>query len=264
MQAQTQGALYANAYATQSMGANIQSGLQSNLYAIQNMSTGISNALRENTFSLVASSLMLKQNFTHGFNEVTKTIDLGFGSMGNKLDIISERLEVQNEQLEKLIANTETPSLMASRELYRRALLGCRTECFKEAVENCNAAVEKNNMDYESYYLLGFIHLFGVSEDDNMVNIDKAVEALKTASKLSKSNPDCSNELKSQINYYLGYARLIKSNDLLIENKQDESIQLLNDALTASMVAIEWNDKNLDAQYEQIKELHFLSETANP
>ncbi len=259
MQAQNANALYANAYATHAMSADIQSGLQSNIYAIQNMSTGITNTLRESTLTLVASDLMLKQTFTHGFNEVTKTIDLGFGSMGNKLDIISERLEVQNEQLEKLIYNTENPSLKASRELYRRALLGCRTECFKEAVENCNAAVEKNNMDYESYYLLGFIHLFGVSEDDNMVDIDKAVEALKTASKLSKSNPDCSAELKSQINYYLGYARLIKSNNLLIENKQEESIQLLNEALTASTQASEWNENNLDAQYEQIKELHFLS-----
>jgi len=251
MQAQTQNALYA----TQS---SIHSGFQANIQVIQNATAGVITTLRENTLTLVASNLMLKQTFTHGFNEITKSIDFGFRSMNNKLDTISQRLEIQSEQLDKLLFNTENPSLVASREFYRRALLGCKTECYKEAIDNCNAALAKNNMDYESQYLLGFIHLFGVSEDANMINIDKALEDLKQAHKLSRLNPDCPDELKSEICFFLGYARLMKSNDLLVQNKQEESIKLLNDALKASKEAYEKDNNNLDALYEQIKEHHFL------
>ena len=215
MQAQTQDAIYSGIYATQAMGANIQSGIQTGIYAIQNMSTGISNTIRESTMLLFTQNEMLKKNFTQGFYQVNNTLNSGFGMVGNKLDFIAERLCIQSEQLDKLLFNQANPSLMASRESQKRAINCCKIQNFEKAVFNCKTAVENNNIDYESWYLLGYVYLFGAGEIDNVIDIDKAIEALTEANNTSWFNPDCPDELKSEICYYLGYAKLIKSNDLM-------------------------------------------------
>lgn len=59
--------------------------------------------------------------------------------------------------------------------------------------------------------------------------------------------------------YFLGFARLSKSNDLLVENKLEESKKLLDAAELASRKSFELSNKTrLVAGYELAKELHFL------
>ena len=227
-------------------------------YAIRAMGAEISGAVRENTYALVASQALLAKTFAQGFDSVNNTISLGFSSMESKLDEVADRICSKLDEIHDIVNN---PLLTASRELYRRALTNYDKGFYEEALEDCKAAVEKNKTDAISWDLLGQIYLYGAGKFSNVIDLDKAEESLFNAAKyvdpdIGKS--DEANELASEIYYNLGYVRLVKSNDLLVQNKAEESNSKLLEAESASGKAYELSSKNLLAAYEQAKELHFL------
>lgn len=225
---------------------------------IQSMATGITSAIQESTYTLVASQQMLIKSFQHGFNSIANTLDFGFGLVGNKIDVLSEEVSSKLDQIQDIINN---PRLTQSRELYRQALISYKKGFYEEALEDCIGAVEKNKTDYISWYLLGLIYLYGAGENSNVINLDKAEEAFANAAKYIKPDITKSNEaqsLASEIYYNLGFSRLAKSNDYLIENKLDDSNTKLLEAESASNMAYKLSKKNLLAGYEQAKSLHFL------
>ena len=248
--------------ATLAMGAEIGNtmvaGFNATTNAIQDMALGLNSAIRESTYTVVASQTMLAQTFAHGFNAVNNTLDLGFSMVNSKLDAMTDRICSKLDEIHDILNN---PLLTASRELYRRALDSYNRGYYEEALEDCTKAVEKNKTDFISWYLLGHIYLFGAGKFSNVINVDKAEEAFFNAAKyidydLGKS--DEANTLGSEIYYCLGYTRLIKSNDLLVETKNADSVKKLEEAEKASRESYRLSDKNLLALYEQAKELHFL------
>lgn len=225
---------------------------------IQNMTMGVTSAIQESTYALVASQSMLAENFKQGFNAVNNTLDFGFSLVGNKIDVFSDKICSKLDEIHDILNN---PRLTESRELYREALRSYQKGYFEEALEDCKGAVEKNKTDFISWYLLGMIYLFGAGKFSNVIDLDKAEEALANAAKYIDSDIGQSEEANlfaSEIYYYLGLTKLIKSNDYLIENKFDDSNLKLLEAEKASSTAYKLSNKNLVAKYEQAKELHFL------
>lgn len=225
---------------------------------IQNMTMGVTSAIQESTYALLASQSMLAENFKQGFNAVNNTLDFGFNLVGNKIDVFSDKICTKLDEIHDILNN---PRLTQSRELYREALRSYQKGYFEEALEDCKGAVEKNKTDFISWYLLGMIYLFGAGKFSNVIDLDKAEEALANAAKYIDSDIGQSEEANlfaSEIYYYLGLTKLIKSNDYLIENKFDDSNLKLLEAEKASSTAYKLSNKNLVAKYEQAKELHFL------
>lgn len=244
--------------ATLNMQQGIRNDIQTNTNMIQDMAFGLRSDIRESTYALVASQTMLAQSFQHGFNALANTLNLTFGMVSNKLDAMSDLICSKLDEIHDILNN---PRLTESRELYRNALTSYEKGFYEEALEDCRAAVEKNKTDFISWHLLGHIYLFGAGKFSNVIDIDKAEEAFFNASKYI--DPDIghseeANTLASEIYYYLGYSRLVKSNDLLIENKNEDSVKKLEEAEKASREASRLSNKNLFAVYEQAKELHFL------
>lgn len=244
--------------ATLAMGAGIRNDIQTNTYAIQDMALGLNSAIRENTYAVVASQEMLAQTFNQGYNAMNNMLDLGFSMINSKMDAMTDHICKKLDEIHGILNN---PLLTESRELYRRALDEYKRGLYEEALESCIGAVEKNKSDFISWYLLGHIYLFGAGKFGSVIDIDKAEDAFFNAAKyidydLGKS--DEANTLGSEIYYYLGNARLIKSNDLLVETKKEESIKKLEEAEKASREASRLSADNLLAVYEQAKELHFL------
>ena len=226
--------------------------------AIQNMAFGVTSAIRESTYDIVASQAMLAQTFTHGFNAVNNTLNLGFSMVNSKLDVITDRICSELNEIHDTLKN---PLFTANQELYRRAYGNYEKGLYEEALEDFTGAVEKDKTNWVAWYFIGCIYLFGAGKFCNVINVDKAEEAFFNAAKyidydLGKS--DEANRLGSEIYYYLGYARLIKSNDLLVENNNAESVKKMEEAEYASRESYRLSDKNLLALYEQAKELHFL------
>ena len=249
----------ANTRAIHEMDSNFRNAMQENTVAIQDMAVGVNCTIRENTYALVASQAMLAQEFRHSFNVVNNMLDLGFLRINSKLDAMTDRICSKLDEIHDILNN---PLLTASRELYRRALDNYNRGLYEEALEDCTKAVEKNKTDFISWYLLGYIYLFGAGKFSNVIDVDKAEEAFFNAAKYIDYDLGTSSEANtfgSWIYYYLGWARFIKSNDLLIKNNSAESVKKMEEAEYASREAYRLSNKNLLALYEQAKELHFLS-----
>ena len=239
-------------------GQSIRQDIQTQTNAIQSMAMGVTSAIHESTYEIVASQQMLANTFSHGFNSVNNTINLGLGLLGNKIDVLSEDVSSKLDEIQDILNN---PRLTQSRELYREALRSYKRGFYEEALADCLGAIEKNKTDYISWYLLGLIYLYGAGENSNVINLDKAEEAFANATKYIKPDIPKSNEAKllaSEIFYHLGFSQLAKSNDYLLENKTEFSNTKLLEAASASSQAYNLSKENLIAGYEQAKELHFL------
>lgn len=233
--------------------------------SMRNMEYGIRSDIRASTYAIVASQQMLAETFLDGFDSVNNTLEAGFGMLSSRLS----NLEISITKIGEKICNkldaihdiVNNPLLTQSRELYRRALTNYNKGYYEEALSDCKAAVEKNKTDYISWNLLGQIFLFGAGKFSNVINLDYAEKAFTNAAKyidadLGKS--DEANQLGSEIYYYLGYTKLLLSNDYLVENKIDDSNHKLAEAENHSKQAYQLYNENILAAYEQAKELHFL------
>lgn len=234
---------------------NLETGITN---AIQEMALGIRTDIQQNSYAIVASHKMLADSFVNGFNSINNTLNFSFGYLGNKIDVLSDKICSKLDKIHDILNN---PRLTASRELYRNALKDFQNRYYEEALENCTEAIEKNKTDYISWFLLGMIYFCGKSKFSNVLDIKKAEEAFFNAAKYVDAvigKTEEANIFASEIYYYLGHTRLIISNDYLIENKIEESNKKLLEAEEASRTSYQLSKENLLARYEQAKHLHFL------
>lgn len=233
--------------------------------SIRDMEYGIRSDIRQSTYAIVASQAMLAETFQHGFNSVNNTLSIGFDRMSARMADIADSIDSMSDKicskLDEIHDIVNNPLLTQSRELYRRARSNFEKGYYEEALEDIKAAVEKNKTDFISWNLLGQIYLFGAGKFSNVINLDEAENAFFNAAKYIDADIGRSkeaNKLASEIYYYLGYTRLVKSNDMLAESKVDESNKKLIEAENASGKAYQISKENILAGYEQAKELHFL------
>lgn len=233
--------------------------------SIRDMEYGIRSDIRKSTYAIVASQAMLAQTFQHGFNSINNTLEIGFDRMSAQMSEVADAINAMSDKicskLDEIHDIVNNPLLTQSRELYRRALTNFEKGYYEEALEDIKAAVEKNKTDFISWNLLGQIYLFGAGKFSNVINLDEAENAFFNAAKYIDADIGQSEEadkLASEIYYYLGYTRLVKSNDMLVESKIDESNKKLIEAESASGRAYQISKENILAGYEQAKELHFL------
>ena len=233
--------------------------------SIRDMEYGIRSDIRKSTYAIVASQAMLAETFQHGFNSINNTLEIGFDRMSAQMADIADAINAMSDKicskLDEIHDIVNNPLLTQSRELYRRALTNFEKGYYEEALEDINAAVEKNKTDFISWNLLGQIYLFGAGKFSNVINLDEAENAFFNAAKYIDADIGQSEEadkLASEIYYYLGYTRLVKSNDMLVGSKIDESNKKLIEAESASGRAYQLSKENILAGYEQAKELHFL------
>ena len=234
---------------------NLETGITN---AIQEMALGIRTDIQQNSYAIVASHKMLADSFVNGFNSINNTLTFSFGYLGNKIDVLSDKICSKLDKIHDILNN---PRLTASRELYRNALKDFQNRYYEEALENCTEAIEKNKTDYISWFLLGMIYFCGKSKFSNVLDIKKAEEAFFNAAKYVDAvigKTEEANIFASEIYYYLGHTRLIISNDYLIENKIEESNKKLLEAEEASRTSYQLLKENLLARYEHAKHLHFL------
>lgn len=228
------------------------------LDGVRNMEYGIRSDLRKSTYSIVASQELLAETFQQGFDSVNNTLSFGFERIN---DSITAMTEVICDKLDKIHDILNNPRLTAARELYRRAATNFEKGYFEEALEDCLQAVEKEKTDYFSWYLLGNIYLYGAGKFSNTINLSKAEEAFYIAAKYIDADIESSDEAKefaSQIYYGLGHTKLIMSNDLLVDNKLEESQKKIEESEKAFDESLSLDGDNVKAGYDYAKVLHFL------
>ena len=219
------------------IGTNIINSLDKVQGSISQMHTGIRTSINDQTIALVASQEALASTFNHGFDRINNTLDMGFYGISNQLGHMTASFSMGFARVENALGKMtdimSNPLLTQFRELYNRAENNTKKGFFQEALEDTQAAIEKNKTDYTAWFLQGKIYALGVSKYGNVIDLDKSIDALSQAAKYIEPDINVSSDTRqvaAEIYFYLGIAQFSKSNDMLWENKKDESSEMLINA----------------------------------
>ena len=255
-----------NFAAVNQISSYIQNSNNSLMSTMMNATYGIQGVIQDSSRAVIISQTMLAQKLGQELNTLSNTINTNLSFLHSEINslknTIAEKADAFIKLQNALYDLQKNPRRTQSQEAYVRAEDNYKNKFYKEALEECNLAIENFKTDFMSWYLLGHIYLFGAGEFDNVIDVDKAIEAFENAAKYISpyvnENTEAKN-LSSEIYYFLGFARLAKSNDLLVENKPEESEKFLIAAELASRKSFDLSNRTrLVAGYELAKELHFL------
>jgi len=155
---------------------------------------------------------MLSDIFGQGFNSIDESLNWGFKNLEKaaqdqnisiehlnadfnySLGLVIEQLETTNyllnnllDKLDNIHKTLENPILTQSREYYR---LGCERlsrGLLDKALESFIKAEEKNDVDFFTQYHMGKLYLYGIDDDDDVVDFMKAEKHLLDAARYAKS-----------------------------------------------------------------------------
>jgi uncharacterized membrane protein len=243
------------------------------------MQTGIQTSIKAQTLAIVASQAALAYTFNKGFDKINNTLDMGFAGVSDQLGAMTASFSMGLASLEKNIDKMNkdicdrldalhdimnNPLLTQSRELYRRAVTNYNKGFFEEALTDVQSAVEKNKTDYISWFHQGKVYLFGASEFSNVIDLDKAIEALTQAAKYNKpdiTESDDARLMAAEIWFYLGLSKYSKFNDLYFNKKETEAKEFIAGAAEAFERSYSFSKNMLESHYNAARCYTILKNT---
>jgi tetratricopeptide (TPR) repeat protein len=179
---------------------------------VKSSSKALEARVSDQTQALVASNAQLAKQFGSGFDSINCTLEWGFNrleyilhdvsasidslhadfnySMGLLLEAASTTNRLLTGLLGRLDAihrTLESPTLTQAREFYR---IGCERlskGLLDKALEAFTDAEKKNDTDFFTQFNLGKLYLYGIDDDDNVLDLQKAKTHLLLASRYAKA-----------------------------------------------------------------------------
>lgn len=179
---------------------------------IKSSSNSLEARVTEQTRELVASNEQLAREFGNGFDSVNSTLNWGINSLENVLQdvnssieslhasynysmgLLLEEVRIHNKLLNSLLdkmdaihKTLESPTLTQAREFYR---IGCERlskGLLDKALEAFIAAEKKNDADFFTQFQIGKLYLYGIDDDDNILDLEKAKKHLRLAARFAKA-----------------------------------------------------------------------------
>jgi len=220
-------------------------GISGQLDSVSNQLSGVSTQLGGVSGQLNGVSSQL--------GHMNAAFSAGLGRIADILQRISKDV---CERLDEIRDIANNPRLTEARELYRSAVVSCNKSFYEEAIEDLKAALQKNKIDYISWFLLGEVYLFGKGKFCNVIDLDASIGALTSAAKYIDPEITASTEamlMASEIYFYLGLAKYNKYKDLNLQGRQAEAKTILEDALQAFEEAYGFSQHMLEACYNVAK-----------
>jgi len=172
----------------------------------------ITSQISKQTEQYVASNQELAEVFESGFDAVSNTLEWGFNRVEDimhgvatsidllrsdfnyNMGLLIEKVQIQNKLLSDLLdkldaihKTLESPMLTQAREYYR---IGCERLAkglLDKALEAFSEANKKNDADFFTQFHIGKLYLYGVDEDDNVLDLEKAKRHLLFAARFAKA-----------------------------------------------------------------------------
>jgi tetratricopeptide (TPR) repeat protein len=167
---------------------------------------------------------------------------------------------LRKDRLDKISFSLDNPRYVKARELYRAAEKNYGKKLFEEARDDLLKAVspDMEKTDYFSWFLLGKVYLFGMSEFSAVIDLDEAIKALENGVKYITATAQQNDEagpLAAEICFHLGLARLFKANDLLHANPDNsgESGRYLEAARQAFEKSWQYSKQMLESKYNEAR-----------
>lgn len=233
------------------------------------------------TREIVASNERLSQELGEGFNAVNGTLEFGFNRVENALGdveasieslhsdfnynmgLVLDQLQIQNqltfgiiERLDAIHKTLENPELTKAREFYNRGCERLSKGLLDKALEALLKSEEINDTDFFTEFQIGKLYLYGVDEDDNVIDLEKAEQHLRNAIRYGKAEVSVLPEFKrwaGEAHLHASIACYAQANDQLINENTAKAKELISEAFKLGQQACEIYPSLSESQYHLAK-----------
>jgi WD40 repeat protein len=233
------------------------------------------------TREVVASNEQLSQEFGRGFDAVNGTLEMGFGRLENALGdveasieslhsdfnynmgLVLDQLQIQNqltfgilERLDAIHKTLEHPELTKAREFYNRGCDRLSKGLLDKALDAFLNAEEKNDTDFFIQFQIGKLYLYGMDEDDNVIDLPKAEKHLRDATRYGKAEIAVMPEFKRWAGEALLHASIAcyaQANDQQVKGDSAEPKEFISKAFQLAQQACEIYPSLSESQYHLAK-----------
>jgi hypothetical protein len=245
--------------------------------------------LNEQTKELIASNEQLSSNIELGFHSVSNTLTWGFNLIErglNNIDssivslqadfnynmgLLIEQVQINNKILLTLIDKIdgiskilEKPTLTQAREFYH---IGCdrlAKGLLDKALEAFLEAEKKNDADFFTQFAIGKLYLYGIDEDDNVFDSEKAKKHLLDAARYAKAETSVDpsfSRFAAEALFHASIAVYTQTGDEVARNNKNVEIKLLNEARALSSEALEIYPQLTECIYHLAKYAALLNDS---
>ena len=237
------------------------------------------------TLQLVASNRELSHQFKSGFDSMNNTLEWGFDRIEYMLQdvnasidslhadfnygmgLLLEQIQIQNKLLMTLIdkldaihKTLQSPTLTQAREFYH---IGCERltkGLLDKALEAFLESEKKNDTDFFTQFLIGKLYLYGIDDDDNVVDLEKAKQHLFLAARYAKA------EISTDASFSKLAAEALLHTSIAIyaqlgEKGVTKTTELLQEAARITAEATKLNPTFIEAYYHLSKYYALLNES---
>lgn len=212
------------------VGEKIDSGLSDISYGIENVSRGIEG---------------LRSDFNYGMSLVISQLE----AQQKQLSGMLEKLDVIHKVL-------ESPTRTQACEFRTMGLERLSRGLLDKALESFLQSLEKEETDFFVQFQVGKLYLYGIDEDDDVIDIDKAGKHLKEAMRYAKADIERLSEAKkyfAESCFHYSIAYYTQAIEKLKESKKEEAGNLLNEAINCVKIAIEISPEFTESLYHCAK-----------
>ena len=170
------------------------------------------SAISSQTRSLVASNEQLANRFGRAFDQMSgrlemglRAIEQGIGSVADAIEafhadftysfnLLVEQMRIQNgllvalvDKLDAIHNTLKSPTATKAREFYQ---IGCERMArglLDKAMESLQRSAELNDTDFFTQFQIGKLYVYGIDDDDNVVDLAKGKAHLLEAARYGKA-----------------------------------------------------------------------------
>jgi len=243
------------------------------------------------TQEIVAGNDELVREFGKGFDTTNRTLEWGFSNVADGLSEISsaiedlradfnyniglviEQMQIQNkliteviEKLDTIHKTLETPLLTQAREFYRIGAERLQRGLLDKALEAFLKAEEKNDADFFTEFQLGKLYLYGIDEDDNVIDLQKAKKHLRLAIRYGKGELKVLHDFNrwaGEACFHAAIACYVQVNEPEIKENPAEVKRLLEEARNFAKESCEIYPQISEAYYHYAKFSALLGDSEN-
>lgn len=238
-------------------------------------------AISEQSQSIIASREALSKRFADGFDSINVTLESGFGRLesvingvGGSMDalrasfdygvaLLVEQFQMQNQhmvillqQMDAVHATLENPTLTQAREFYR---IGCdrlSKGLLDKALEAFEDSAKKDDANFMTQMMIGKLYLYGVNEDCNIIDTQKAEHHLRAAARYAKAEArllPAATRFAGEALLHASIASYARANDKVLAGNTGEAQQLLQNSFNLASQAAETYPQLSESFYHQAK-----------
>jgi len=254
-----------------SIASNTDRSIEANAFFTESINSRIVDAQIASTNAMYNNTQDMIGAFHSGFSGVSNQLQSGFSSVSRQIGVMGANMSMAFAALNSAVQKSaqaicdkldtmndilNNPSLTKTRELYRRAQVNYDKGFYEETRDDLLEALASNKTDYFSWFLLGKTYLFGEGEFSNVIDLDKAVDALKNTVKFI--TPDARKQEEARIMaaemcFFLGLAQQTKAMDTLHEHNEADCRSFLEQAGGSYSQSCNYSTQMLEARYNRAR-----------